>query len=62
MSQTSLSSLHRLQPLVNVHIVNAFESLDALYSHLDALDLVNPDRLRPTWDTYFMVALTITPN
>ena len=49
------SSLHSLRNLVNVHIVNSFSSLPALHRHLDSLDLLNPERLRPSWDAYFMV-------
>ena len=40
--------------MVTVHIVNSFESIPQLYEHLDELDLSNPERLRPGWDTYFM--------
>ena len=49
------SSLHSLSDLVDLHIVNSFESIPALRTHLDTLDLLNPERLRPGWDTYFMV-------
>jgi dCMP deaminase len=49
------SSLHSLRDLVNVHIVNSFSSLSALHVYLDSLDLLNSERLRPSWDTYFMV-------
>jgi hypothetical protein len=50
------SSLHALRDLVNLHIVNSFSSISALHRHLDALDIMNPERLRPSWDTYFMVS------
>ena len=50
------SSLHALRDLVNLHIVNSFSSVSALHRHLDALDIMNPERLRPSWDTYFMVS------
>jgi len=49
------SSLHALRDLVNIHIINSFSSVAALHRHLDALDIMNPERLRPSWDTYFMV-------
>jgi hypothetical protein len=50
------TSLHSISDLVNVHIVNMFSSLPGLRKHLDTLDLLNPERLRPGWDTYFMVS------
>lgn len=40
---------------MNVHVNNSFDSLSALYSHLDDVDLMDVERLRPGWDTYFMV-------
>jgi len=40
--------------LVNLRISNRFPTKQALYDHLDALDIIRPDRLRPTWDDYFM--------
>ncbi|GJE99640.1 cytidine deaminase-like protein [Phanerochaete sordida] len=46
-----LQSLHRL---VNLHVINAFGSIEDLHRHLESLDLANPERLRPGWDTYFM--------
>lgn len=38
-----------------VSLINDFTSKDALFSKLDTLDLVNLERLRPSWDNYFMV-------
>lgn len=52
---TNSMSLHGLQSLINVHIVNGFNTLVELHAHLDSLNLLDPNRLRPTWDTYFMV-------
>jgi hypothetical protein len=40
-----------------LHVVNNFDSLAALYSHLDDINLLDADRLRPSWDSYFMVGL-----
>ena len=40
--------------LVTLRISNRYASKAALYAHLDTLDIVRPDRLRPTWDDYFM--------
>ncbi|KAJ1836138.1 Deoxycytidine monophosphate (dCMP) deaminase [Coemansia sp. RSA 2711] len=39
----------------NVTIANTFQTLDGLYAHMDKIDLTNGERLRPSWDTYFML-------
>ncbi|PVG01867.1 hypothetical protein CPB86DRAFT_698584 [Serendipita vermifera] len=52
-------TLHALRSSVNVSVVNAFPTTQALYSHLDSLNLTNPDRLRPQWDTYFMTLASL---
>lgn len=46
-----------LLPLAHVSVRCAFSTTTALHAHLDAIDLVNPDRLRPQWDT--CVTLTL---
>ncbi|KIP12533.1 hypothetical protein PHLGIDRAFT_97931 [Phlebiopsis gigantea 11061_1 CR5-6] len=46
--------LHSLCQISNLRVVNSFDTVDALYEHLDDLDLTNAERLRPGWDTYFM--------
>jgi dCMP deaminase len=38
-----------------VSLINDFTTKEALFSKLEALDLLNPERLRPSWDSYFMV-------
>lgn len=38
----------------SLRILNVQESLYAFHEHLADLDLVNPDRIRPSWDAYFM--------
>ena len=38
-----------------VSLINDFTTKGALFSKLDVLDLLNPERLRPSWDSYFMV-------
>lgn len=46
-----------LQPLISratVRLLNTSSSLAHLYATLGKLDIPNPDRLRPGWDTYFM--------
>ena len=47
-----------MRTLVDVHIDNSFPTVAALYEHLDKLDLLNMERLRPGWDTYFMVSVS----
>lgn len=55
--EESQSTAHQvLRRLANVTVVNSFTTLDRLWAHLDRLDLSNMDRLRPRWDTYFMVS------
>ncbi|KAF2760020.1 hypothetical protein EJ05DRAFT_509685 [Pseudovirgaria hyperparasitica] len=38
----------------SIRLLNTSTSLEALYSSLDDLDLTNEERLRPSWDVYFM--------
>lgn len=38
----------------NINIVNTTALIKSLYVKLSELDLMNPTRLRPTWDAYFM--------
>ena len=49
-----MPSLRSLDQMVNLHIVNLYQNLQDLYAYLDELNLANPERLRPGWDTYFM--------
>ncbi|VDC01948.1 unnamed protein product [Peniophora sp. CBMAI 1063] len=51
---TTACPLHSLREYVTLQIVNDFTTKEDLYSHLDELNLLNSDRLRPSWDTYFM--------
>ncbi|KAI0156812.1 cytidine deaminase-like protein [Xylariaceae sp. FL1272] len=44
-------------PLISraaIRLLNTSPSLAHLYATLGKLDLTNPDRLRPSWDNYFM--------
>ena len=50
------TALHDLFALANLRIVNNFTSLEDLYGHLVDLDLENTERVRPSWDNYFMVS------
>lgn len=48
---------HGLSSLISratVRLLNTSPSLAHLYATLAKLDIPNPDRLRPGWDTYFM--------
>ncbi|KAJ7751324.1 cytidine deaminase-like protein [Mycena maculata] len=55
----SASSLYSLGDLVNIHVVNTFQNLSFLYSHLDDLNLLDPGHLRPQWDAYFMTLASL---
>ncbi|KAJ2745225.1 Deoxycytidine monophosphate (dCMP) deaminase [Coemansia sp. BCRC 34301] len=48
-------NLKRVLSSANVTIANTFPTLSDLHLHLDHLDLLNPERIRPSWDTYFML-------
>jgi dCMP deaminase len=59
----SLSDTHLYDPTTGTHpllsratvrLLNTSSSLAHLYATLGKLDLLNPDRLRPSWDSYFM--------
>lgn len=60
--QAPTIALRSFRNLVNVHVANNFDSIPALYSHLDDTNLLNPGRLRPDWDTYFMVITSRTAS
>ncbi|OSX67330.1 hypothetical protein POSPLADRAFT_1042564 [Postia placenta MAD-698-R-SB12] len=49
-----LLRFERALRLAKLHIVNAFDTIPALHSHLDNLNLLDQGRLRPGWDAYFM--------
>jgi dCMP deaminase len=38
-----------------INITNASNSIRQFYEELEQIDLLNENRLRPDWDTYFMV-------
>lgn len=50
-----VSSLRALRKLATFHIVNDFVTKEDLYTHLDELQLLDPNCLRPDWDNYFMM-------
>ena len=43
----------------SVRLLNTSSSLAHLYATLSKVDLVNEDRLRPSWDTYFMALASL---
>jgi len=53
------SPIQELERLVHLRINNPFQSVPDFHAHLDSLDLLNVDRLRPHWDTYFMVRAAV---
>jgi dCMP deaminase len=56
--ETSLlqpTPLNDLRSLIHLRVVNDFDSLDQLHTFLDDVNILDQDRLRPAWDTYFMV-------
>jgi len=48
------SSLQSLDKLVNLQIINSFRSIPDFHDYLDSLNILDSERLRPQWDTYFM--------
>ncbi len=50
------SDLARVLTAAALRISNGFPDLDGLYRHLDAVNLLDEERLRPGWDLYFMVS------
>ena len=55
------SPIQELEKLVHLRIDNSFQSISEFHAHLNSLDLLNADRLRPQWDTYFMVRTAVPP-
>ncbi|KAK7694966.1 hypothetical protein QCA50_002154 [Cerrena zonata] len=60
-SQTDLAQniasghpLRGLTSYAHITVINGSSSLPTFYTQLEELDLLNPERLRPSWDTYFM--------
>lgn len=43
----------------SVRLINTSPDLAHLYATLGKVDLINPDRLRPSWDTYFMALASL---
>ncbi|KAJ9116417.1 hypothetical protein QFC22_004859 [Naganishia vaughanmartiniae] len=56
--QLQKSGLKQALAYAQLSIMNNFASVDELEKYLSEVDLVNAERLRPGWDTYFMVCLS----
>ncbi|RPD81889.1 hypothetical protein L226DRAFT_564537 [Lentinus tigrinus ALCF2SS1-7] len=52
--QAAKTPFRSLSEIATVHVVNSFESVPALHDHLETVNLLDQERLRPGWDTYFM--------
>lgn len=52
-----MTDFARVMTLATIRVDNSFPTIDALWHHLDSLNLMDEERLRPGWDTYFMVRL-----
>jgi len=48
-----------LMSRATVRLLNTSSDLAHLYATLGKLDLLNPDRLRPSWDVYFMALASL---
>ncbi|OBA19634.1 hypothetical protein METBIDRAFT_13378 [Metschnikowia bicuspidata var. bicuspidata NRRL YB-4993] len=49
-----LNPLIEINNQAHIKVVNTTASIKSLYIKLSELDVLNPERLRPTWDAYFM--------
>ncbi|KAI9259064.1 cytidine deaminase-like protein [Sporodiniella umbellata] len=47
-------SLYNLMLSADLLITNAFRDIQSLYLVLEKLNIIDKERLRPSWDTYFM--------
>lgn len=56
------SDLARLLSSATLRISNGFSDLEGLYRHLDSIDLLDEERLRPGWDLYFMASISTSPS
>ena len=55
----SPNNLATLASRAQITLLNSTTSLSTLHTALDALNLTDPNRLRPTWDTYFMTLASL---
>ncbi|KAF9131290.1 Deoxycytidine monophosphate (dCMP) deaminase [Mortierella sp. 14UC] len=52
--QSFISPPYKLLSMSDLSILNHFANLSCLQTAIEALDITNPDLLRPSWDSYFM--------
>jgi hypothetical protein len=53
---SAMTDFSRVMSLATVKVDNCFASVEALWTYLGSLNLLDEERLRPGWDTYFMVS------
>lgn len=58
-SRSAPSSLREMMQTSTIIINNQFQTIASLHSHLASLSLSSPQRLRPSWDTYFLSLCTL---
>jgi dCMP deaminase len=51
-----MTDFSRVMSLATVKVDNCFASVEDLWTYLGSLNLLDEERLRPGWDTYFMVS------
>lgn len=56
MSSSAMTDFSRVMSLATIKVDNCFPSVEGLWTYLDTLNLLDEERLRPGWDTYFMVS------
>lgn len=54
MYDSTSTSLAALSAQAQIRILNSASSIKGLWDSLEKLNLLDPARLRPTWDQYFM--------
>lgn len=55
-----MTDFARVMSLATIRVDNHYPTVEGLWHHLDSLDLMDEERLRPGWDTYFMVSPSYT--
>ncbi|KAH9178795.1 cytidine deaminase-like protein [Lactarius sanguifluus] len=58
-TKSNTSPLHSLQQYVTLHVINNFDDVATLHSHLNDINLLDANRLRPSWDSYFMTLASL---
>ncbi|WWD15756.1 hypothetical protein CI109_100178 [Kwoniella shandongensis] len=56
------TDFRRTLSLAQISICNNFADVSALHWYLDRLDLLDEERLRPGWDTYFMTLASLASH